>query len=336
MKSVAADRVAEFPKLQLVADHSRVPITLLHYIGVFLFMGWPGFYVSLAIVLPALHRFSMPIFTAVVGIMSISMMCTAELSKQPEWACNVIGAWILEKSAEYFKVRLYCEDLQKIQTAGTSILVSEPHDVMPVSMCVFSRNLDHLHPHKFVGCVTSSIFAVPLMKHFMAWTRAVDADRQSISNLINRGESPTICPGGVQEVLEMEPGSKECVLYLKRRRGIVKLALKHGTPILPSFTFGQRDAYSFWIPRTTWMRKLSSKLQFSPMVYFGIFNLPFSQPRPVHVNVVVGTPIKVEKNEAFTDKDIDGVQDELLTAMERIYEQNKEKFGMGDIKLRII
>ena len=44
-----------------------------------------------------------------------------------------------------------------------------------------------------------------------------------------------------EEVLE-----EECVLYLRARKGFVRLALQHGCPLVPMFTFGQRAVLEPW------------------------------------------------------------------------------------------
>ena len=44
-----------------------------------------------------------------------------------------------------------------------------------------------------------------------------------------------------EEVLE-----DDCVLYLRARKGFVRLALQHGCPLVPMFTFGQRAVLEPW------------------------------------------------------------------------------------------
>ena len=46
--------------------------------------------------------------------------------------------------------------------------------------------------------------------------------------MIKAGISPVICPGGVQEA-SLITNPKECVLYLTKRLGFVKLAMQQGT-----------------------------------------------------------------------------------------------------------
>ena len=45
--------------------------------------------------------------------------------------------------------------------------------------------------------------------------------------MIKEGVSPVICPGGVQEA-SLITNTKECVLYLTKRLGFVKLAMQQG------------------------------------------------------------------------------------------------------------
>ena len=45
--------------------------------------------------------------------------------------------------------------------------------------------------------------------------------------MIKEGISPVICPGGVQEA-SLITNPKECVLYLTKRKGFVKLAIQQG------------------------------------------------------------------------------------------------------------
>jgi hypothetical protein len=187
-----------------------------------------------------------------------------------------------------------------------------------------------------MGCVTSAIFAVPMMKHFIAWTTATNADKMTIQTLIRKGMSPTICPGGVQEVFEMDADVDECVLYLKNRKGVVKLALEFGVPIIPSFTFGQRGAFSFWIPKGGWVKSVSKIIQFAPMVYFGLFGLPFAQPKRCPLTVVIGKPIVVPKMDSFTEEDVNKYHIQLIDALVKLYEDNKVQCGMGATALRVV
>lgn len=63
-----------------------------------------------------------------------------------------------------------------------------------------------------------------------------------------------LCPGGVQEVTLMK--ENEIVLYLKERKGFVKLAITHGVHLVPVFTFGLHKSFNYWVPKSKFMTNL--------------------------------------------------------------------------------
>lgn len=91
--------------------------------------------------------------------------------------------------------------------------------------------------------------------------------------------------------------NKECVLYLRKRMGIVKMAALHGVAIVPTFTFNQRAAFNFWIPQWRWLHKLGRRLGFIPLMFSGLWGIPYAMPAPTQLNLVVGEPIPVPKME---------------------------------------
>ncbi|KAJ1387311.1 hypothetical protein B484DRAFT_409938 [Ochromonadaceae sp. CCMP2298] len=77
--------------------------------------------------------------------------------------------------------------------------------------------------------------------------------------------------------------------------GIVKIAAQFGVPLVPTFTFNQRAAFDFYIPRAGFLHKLGRKIGFIPLYYSGWLGIPYGQPKPVPLTLVVGSPIMVPK-----------------------------------------
>ena len=72
-------------------------------------------------------------------------------------------------------------------------------------------------------------------------------------------------------------------------------------------------------------------------MFSGLFGIPYAQPRPTPLNLVVGKPIVVPKMEGvLTEEMLKPYQTEFIDAIERIFENNKVQFGMGDVKLKIL
>ena len=71
------------------------------------------------------------------------------------------------------------------------------------------------------------------------------------------------------------------------------------------------------------------------MIFYGLGGIPFSQPKPAPLIVVVGKPIKIPKITNPTPEDISKYHNILINEMRRIFEENKTDRGMGEFTLRI-
>jgi 2-acylglycerol O-acyltransferase 2 len=113
------------------------------------------------------------------------------------------------------------------------------------------------------------------------------------------------------------------------------LALQHGVPILPAFTFGLRNSFDFWIPRSKLAKTIARKIGFLPMLFFGMFGIPFAPSKPCSYTTVVGKPIIVPKIDEPTEEDLLKYHAIFLEEITRIYELYKKENGMGHVTLRI-
>ena len=72
-------------------------------------------------------------------------------------------------------------------------------------------------------------FLLPGSREFYLWSGCVDAGKKTAIYNLDKKRSVHILPGGEKELLDCKPG--ELKLYLRNRKGFVKLALKYGTPL---------------------------------------------------------------------------------------------------------
>lgn len=324
------------PTAELALDKSGTKLTIAHYVAVFLWVGWILFYVITLLLAPFLAMYSPVGLAVIVLAIGMSVLATNDRNKQPQWGFQ-LGHWIMNMAAEYFGIRMYFEDRNAVTTADQQIFVLCPHDVLPVTIFAFSDFLGLFPNSKLMGCVSGVCFQVPFMRNIYTWCNGSSVDKSNMHRLMQTGVSPVVCPGGAKEASYLSPDGSECVLYMKNRRGLVRLALQYGRPIVPSFSFGLRQIYSFWIPPLgQLMDLLSHTLGMAPMVFFGCWGIPFGLPKPRQLNVVVGAPISVPKLSDPSDEDVEKYHQKLLEETERIFEEYKSDFGMGHINLRII
>ena len=270
--------------------------------------------------------------------MVISYIYPIEERLHPPWGI-ALGKRIMHTAKRYFGLKLCYVDKRAVENSGPGIFLIEPHDVMPLSLFCFSDFLGFNKGHKNRGCLSGACFVVPLMRHVYSWASATSVSKKSILKLMDAGISPTICPGGVQEVTLMKNGAKECILFLKKRQGSIRLAMEYGRPIIPTFTFGQRGTWSFTVLRSKIGNWIGRKIGFAPMIFFGIGGIPFAIPNPTPLTVVVGKPIEVpkfvKKEGKFDQRDVDKYHQKVINGFAEVFENHKRQFGMGDITLKI-
>ena len=320
-------------KAVVTLDYSHMKRGFKEYISMWLWVGWISFYFLLTVSLPLLYLYAKIPLTIILGLILISLLAPIDRKLQPKWAYS-FGRWLMEGAAGYFHLKVVCEDPEAIKTCGVAIFALEPHDVLPLSIFGFNDFFQGVQGHTMLGCLTSACFSIPLMKHIYTWVNAHSIDKKSIQKMIAKKISPVLCPGGVQEVLLME-NEDECVLFLNSRFGFIKLAIQNGTAIVPVFSFGLRKMFTFIAPKSKLMKSIGRKLGFLPMLFFGMWGMPFGPAKPCDIVNLVGSPIKVPHIADPSDEVIREHHAVFVAAMVKLYEENKEEFGMGHVKLRI-
>merc|ERR1712157_228398 len=137
------------------------------------------------------------------------------------------------------------------------------------------------------------------------------------------GNSATTFMDGIHGMFAGASNDEERI-FVKHKKGLVKIALRTGTPLVPSYCFGQtKQVHTVQDPFGI-MMWLSRKLKISLVVPLGRWFLPIPFRTPC--TVVFGRPIPVEKIASGSEPDparVSELHERLLDETAAIFERYK-------------
>jgi Diacylglycerol acyltransferase len=220
------------------------------------------------------------------------------------------------------------------------ILVAPPHGVFPygnlLSMMAWPC---YTQGHCFQGLAASAAVTVPIFKQILASIGVIDASRASARRALQHYPYTIgISTGGVAEVFETT-ADDECIL-LRERIGLIKLAIRTGADLVPCYVFGNTKLLSCWsghgIPGARGvLEKISRRVGFALVLPYGRCGLPI--PRRTPIFAVAGRAIATVhlQKEEPTDAEIHDIQEQLIAAMQGLFDRHKHLYGWQEKRLVI-
>ncbi|NWZ27196.1 MOGT2 acyltransferase, partial [Asarcornis scutulata] len=243
---------------------------------------------------------------------------------------------------DYFPVTLV--KTAELDPRQNYLMGFHPHGVLAVgaflNFCTeasgFSTLFPGITPHLMM---LSMWFRVPFLRDYLMAGGLVSSDKESASHVLQRpggGNLLTIIVGGAQEALDARPGSY--TLLLKNRKGFVRVAIEQGTPLVPTFSFGENDLFEqVSNPKGSWLRRLQHRLQQVMGVSLPLFHargifqysfglIPYRRP----ISTVVGKPIPVQKKYKPSEEEVDRVHQKYLEELCKLFEEHKAKYNVPE------
>jgi 1-acyl-sn-glycerol-3-phosphate acyltransferase len=196
------------------------------------------------------------------------------------------------------------------------------------------ETLPHLAPNIRTLAATI-IFRLPIVREFALWTGCIDASRAVASKALHAGRSILVLPGGEAEQIRTVHGREK--VYLHRRKGFIKIALRHGVPIVPIYVFGASDYYHTWFVGYGLRLWIMKKLGVCITLAFGLYGSTLC-PLPVETTIVFGKPLDFTVKEAGapSDKEVVDAHQQFCEALRELFDKHKKSLGYGDRQLEIL
>lgn len=236
-------------------------------------------------------------------------------------------------TCKYVNTTIVCPDSFQSLRDKPVIFCMVPHGVAPFGATaypmwskVWSSKLCH-------WTCAPVILTLPLIGYFMNKIGYIPAKSKNIiDTLTKKEESVGVFLDGIAGMFQ---GSQERA-YLKQRKGIVKIALRAGVPIIPVYGFGHTALYTVVVDPFGILEYLSNHLQTSLTPFFGRWGWFLGPPRRIPVTLCLGEPIECPATADPSNDDINKYHAQMIAGFQQVFNQHKEAYGWGHKTLTIV
>ncbi|KAJ4753070.1 Diacylglycerol O-acyltransferase 2 [Rhynchospora pubera] len=309
-----------------IAKAGKKPPLFKSVIALFLWLGMVQFNLGLLV-----SAFFLPLRIGILIPALLVLLRLIPINRNSKFGSKV-ARFIAKNAYGYFPVTVHIEDEKAFDPDQAYVFGYEPHTIIGLGAWALTDRAGYTPFPRIKFLASSLAFNIPIMRHIWTWLGLFPVTRKSFVKQLSAGNSCIVVPGGMQEMLYLEPDSE--VAFLKSRKGFVKLAIEMGCPLVPVFCFGQNQVYKWWKPKGKISHTLYKAIKYPPVLSWG--RLGSAIPFRVPLNIVIGKPIPLKKNNKPTIEEVNEMHTQFVAVMQELFEKNKAQFGSKDLQLRLL
>lgn len=213
-----------------------------------------------------------------------------------------------------------------------------PHGASSDFRILMEGLLPTVFPNIHTKCRTlaaSVLFAIPVVRELSLWTGCIDASRRVAERALDNGRTVLLLPGGEREQLLSVKGRER--VYLTKRMGFVKLALRKRVPVVPLYAFGTNDLYDVSNVLYDLRHRLMVNFGVCIMLQTGVWGTGL--PYAVKNTLVMGKPLTFSPCKTAgvpTDEEVAAAHASFCAALVTLFDEHKGRLGYGDRTLEIL
>ncbi|ETV84621.1 hypothetical protein H257_03774 [Aphanomyces astaci] len=251
--------------------------------------------------------------------------------------------WLRQHSAwkfmcSYTKLEIVRE--AELDPTKQYVFAYHPHGILILSrISTYAGNFEALFPGIVARALGATpMFYIPMAREICLWLAAVDASRKNAERILKDKMSVIVYPGGSKEIFLTDPKSKQTTLVLNKRLGFIRLAVRYGADIVPTFVFGEKWMYNIWNPPKSVRHFFLSTLKVPLLLFWGrgFTWLPKRLTGKRKFGVVHGKPIPVVQNENPTEEELVKIHTLYVEELNDLFLRYKAQFGYDDDETLVI
>ena len=238
----------------------------------------------------------------------------------------------------YFPMRCIVEDDAMFDSRTPALFAGVPHGLFPIGFVLLGFCNFALPWRRIRAAAASVTLHLPVWRQVSLWNDGIAVSKKAITSALAAGDNVLVAMDGIAGMFagRRHPG-KETFL-LKRRRGLVRIALQTGTPLVPFVCFGNTNAVEPKSDEFGLMEAISRLLGISLIYPAGRFLLPV--PRRVPVTIVIGVPLTMPNGgmpiAEPTDAQVDELHERLIKELTAVYYRWRVAGGYGGVELEVV
>lgn len=174
------------------------------------------------------------------------------------------------------------------------VIAFHPHGAYATSAMLFGGEVFlncSTSTNTWFVCVADLLFKIPGLSEFLLLCNARSAQQEVLDELLDAGCSVALQPGGIYEQVRFN--HEQETAYFTRNLGFIRLAMRHGVPLMPAYQFGENQLYK----QNGFTRAVNNfayrTMGVGNLLVIGRCGLPWYCLRPQDVYWVFGHPVDV-------------------------------------------
>jgi 2-acylglycerol O-acyltransferase 2 len=226
-----------------------------------------------------------------------------------------------DEMLKYFRVQVVGVPPPLRHEANSIVYGVAPHGIVPFSLGLMQYgSLGEFFDAPRITTATVVKY-IPVFSHMLYLGGAVEATKSEMAKVLSAGGGAAVAvtPGGIAEMFLGATATEEFAL-LNDRKGFVRVALEHGSTLVPVFCFGASQLFArVAMPQA--VEDLSRMLRASILLFFGKCGLPIPFEAPM--TYALGEHIRLPVTPNPSPECVDWVHNVFKSALVRAFESGK-------------